>query len=191
MKIKLGGRSRDLFGDYSRPDPLNLTVDGEARSRYRQPQLFLRTGELSCASQRLQHPSRRIGRLCHTVKSLTGGKETNEQIMWKEVGTTTEEPQAVPEKKMRSADDAPSVESEDESNTITSGPDSGGRESHAKRSEEARARRHAKRNWRQNARKANTSASKNKTEIDGTQEAEETEGTGKWVMSSEYSHGLN
>ena len=26
---------------------------------------------------------------------------------------------------------------------------------------------------------------------DGAQEAEETEGTGKWEMSSEYSHGLN
>ena len=43
------------------------------------------------------------------------------------MGTTTAEPQAVPEKKMRSADDASSVESEDETNAITSGPDSGRR----------------------------------------------------------------
>ena len=107
------------------------------------------------------------------------------------MGTTAAEPQAVPEKKMRRADGVVLEENEDETNAITSGPDSGGRESHAKRSEEARARRHAKRNRRQNARKANTSAIKNKTETDGTQEAEETDGTGKWVMSSEYSHGLN
>ena len=57
--------------------------------------------------------------------------------------TTTDEPQAIPEKNMRSADDAPSVESEDETNAITSGPDSGGKKSHAKRSEEARVRRKA------------------------------------------------
>ncbi len=44
---------------------------------------------------------------------------------------------------------------------------------------------------RRRARKANIKSSKNKTEVDSAQEAEETERTGKWVMSTEYSHGLN
>ena len=96
------------------------------------------------------------------------------------MGTTTAEPKDVPEKKIKyTEDDALLVESEAEKKSRTI------------RSDETRVRRHAKRNQRQNARKANTSANKNKTEIDGAQEAEEADGPGKWVMSSEYSHGLN
>ena len=91
------------------------------------------------------------------------------------MGTTTAEPQAVPEKKMRSADDAPTAESEEETNAITSGPDSGGREPHAKRSEEARARRKTTKKQHQRTRKASIRDIQHMTEPDGAQEAEEAE----------------
>jgi hypothetical protein len=40
-------------------------------------------------------------------------------------------------------------------------------------------------------REAKINCSQNKTEADSAQEAEETDGLGKWGSSSEYSHGLN
>jgi len=104
---------------------------------------------------------------------------------------TVAEPLASPEKKMRRADGVPLVESEAETSARSAGTGSGEKKSRVIRSDEARARRHAKRNQRQRTRKANISDSKNKSETDGAQEAEETEGKGKWEMSTEYSHGLN
>ena len=97
------------------------------------------------------------------------------------MGTTTAEPQAVPEKKIKhTEDDALLVESETE------------KESHAKRlSIETRAKRNAKSTQRQRARKASISGRQNITETDGAQEAEDTDGTGKFENSTEHLHGLN
>ena len=110
---------------------------------------------------------------------------------YESMGTITAEPQAVPEKKMRSADDASSVESEDETNAITSGPDSGGGKSHTKRSEEARARKNAKDTQPQRARKASISVKENMAETDAAQEAVATDGSGKCENSSEHPNGPN
>ena len=107
------------------------------------------------------------------------------------MGTITAEPQAVPEKKMRRADDAFSVEIEDEINASSSGLDSGEMKSRAIRSDEARMRKNAKHRQRQRARKASINCSQNKTEAEGAQEAEETDRMGKWETSTENSHGLN
>jgi hypothetical protein len=103
---------------------------------------------------------------------------------------TVAEPLASPEKKMRRADGVPLVESEAETNAGSAGPGLGEMKSHSIRSDEARARRNAKRNQRQRRRKASISGGQNKIEIDGTQEAKVTEGAGKWGNSTEHSHGL-
>ena len=62
---------------------------------------------------------------------------------------------------------------------------------HARRSDEARARKNAKDYQRRRAQKANIKSRQNKTEVDGAQEAEETDRMGKWETSTENSHGLN
>ena len=80
------------------------------------------------------------GDVDHRDKMLSESKLSATFGSTESMGTTAAEPQAAPEKKRRRADDALSVESEDETNAITSGPDSGGKKSHAKRSVEARAR---------------------------------------------------
>ncbi len=93
-------------------------------------------------------------------------------------------------KKMRSADGVISVENEDESNTITSGPESGERKPRVIRSEEARTRKTAKYNQRLRARKASISGSQNMIETAKAEEEKETDESGKWEDSTEYSHGL-
>ena len=75
--------------------------------------------------------------------------------------TATAEPQAFPEKKMRRADGVLTVESGAETIVGSAGLESGEIKSRAKRTDEARVRRHAKRNQRQSARKASTSDSLN------------------------------
>ena len=105
------------------------------------------------------------------------------------MGTAAAESLVVPEEEMR-AEGALLVESEAETKVGSAGPGSGEMTSHAIRSDEARARRNAKRNQRQRRRKASISGGQNEIEIDGTQEAEVTEGAGKWGNSTEHSHGL-
>ena len=75
---------------------------------------------------------------------------------------------------------------------IFAGLGSGEMQSRAIRSDEARAKRHKKRNQRhQAARKAGAICSQNVTETGSAQEAEGTDCKGKWMMSSEYFHGPN
>ncbi len=71
------------------------------------------------------------------------------------------------------------------------GLESGEIKSRAIRSDEARARKNAKRNQRRRVWKASLNSSQNITETDSAQEAEEIDGPGKWEGSSEISHGLN
>jgi len=71
------------------------------------------------------------------------------------------------------------VESEAETNAGFAGLGSGEMKSRAIRSDEARARKNAKDNQRQRARKARISSSRIMTETDSAQEAKETEGAGK------------
>ena len=117
------------------------------------------------------------------AESVANPEETNDARVKnvrkaESMGTTTAEPLAAPEKKIRyTEDDALLVESEAE------------RKSHAKRSEEARARKRAKNTQRQRARKASISGRQNMAKPDGAQEAEETDGSGKCGNSSEHSHG--
>ena len=106
------------------------------------------------------------------------------------MGTTSAEPQAVPEKKRRS-DGVVLVEDEAEINASSAGLESGEMKSCARRSDEARARKSAKNTQRQRARKASISGSRNMAETDSAQEADETEGSGKCGNSTEHSHGLN
>ena len=90
------------------------------------------------------------------------------------------EPLAAPEKKIkRTKDDALPAESKTE------------RKAGDGRSDESRARRKAKHKQRQRARKASFSCSQNKTEVDGSQEAEETEGSGLRKTSTEDFRDLN
>ena len=76
---------------------------------------------------------------------------------------------------MRRSDGAPSVESEDETNAITSGRDSGERKSRVIRSDESQARRKAMYKQRQRARKASTNGSQIMIDLDVAQEAKEAE----------------
>ncbi len=76
------------------------------------------------------------------------------------MGTIIAEPQVVPEKKMRRADGALLVESEDEINASSSGHGSGEMKPRAIRSDEARARKNAKSTQRQRARKASITGSR-------------------------------
>jgi hypothetical protein len=124
-------------------------------------------------------------------KMLAGPKPSATFENTESIGTTASEPQAVPEKKMRRADGVTLVENEDKTNAITSGLDSGEMKLRAIRSDEARARKNAKRNQRRRAWKASSNNSQNMTETESAQEAEETERLGKWEGSSEISHGLN
>ena len=122
-------------------------------------------------------------------KKLDGSRLSATSGKTESMGTTTAEPQVVPEKKMRRADGAILAENEDETNAINSGLDSKEMKSGARRSDEARARKNAKDYQRRRAQKANIKSSQNKTEVDGAQEAEETDGPGKCGNSSEHSHG--
>ena len=115
-----------------------------------------------------------IGILHCEVVSVAHPEETYDARVKKvrkaeSAGTTAAEPLAAPNKKMRSADGVVLVAN----NAITSGPGSGGRKSHAKRSEEARARRKATKKKHQEARKASIRGLQNMTETDGVQEEEE------------------
>ena len=105
--------------------------------------------------------------------------------------TATAEPLATPETKMRRVAGAPLVENEAETIVDSAGLESGDMKSCARRSDEARMRKNAKHRQRQRERKAIINISQNKTEADGTQEAEATDGSSKWETSSENSHGLN
>jgi hypothetical protein len=105
--------------------------------------------------------------------------------------TATAEPLAFPETKMRRVDCTPLVESGAEITVSPAGLESGDMKSCARRSDEARMRKNAKHRQRQRARKAIINISKNKTEADGAQETEATDGSSKWETSSENSHGLN
>ena len=106
--------------------------------------------------------------------------------------TATAEPLAFHENKMRRVDGAFLVESEAEIIVDSAGLESGDVKSGARRSDEARARKNAKSHQRRRARKANINCSQNMTtEINSAQEAEETDGTGKWEDSTELFYGLN
>ena len=86
------------------------------------------------------------------------------------MGVAAAEPSAVPEKKRR-FDGVFLVESEAETNAGFVGLGSGETKSRSIRSDEARAKRNAKKNQRQRKRKTSISGSQNMMQTDSAQEA--------------------